>query len=141
VYGLINGYKNIITCDNFFLNPTLFWDFLKVGVHVTKTCRTNYKGWLGVLIIDPKKGSRGQLWYCMHASNKLAIISWFDNKPISILSTTFGLIDVTSATFATWWHLTSPLEIPKANILPRAHPWSWCVRSIPWILYFANAWS
>jgi len=53
----------------------------------------------------------------MHASSKLVIISWFDNKPISILSTTFSLIDLTSATFATWWHLTSPLEIPTSPML------------------------
>jgi hypothetical protein len=82
---------------------------LKVGVHATRTCRIDYKGWLGALTIDPKKGSRGQLWYHMHASRRLAIVSWFDNKVISILSTTFNLIDLTGATFATWWHLISPL--------------------------------
>jgi hypothetical protein len=53
----------------------------------------------------------------MHALGKLAIVSQFDNKPISILSTTFSLIDFTSATFATWWHLTSPLEIPTNPML------------------------
>ncbi len=71
-------------------------------MHATRTCRTDCKGWLGALIIDPKKGSRGQLWYCMHASSKLAIVSWFDNKPITILSTSFSLIDLTSATFTIW---------------------------------------
>ncbi len=88
VYGLMDGYKiknYIMTCDNFFFSPTLFWDLLKVGVHVTGTCRTYCKGWLGVLTIDPKKGSRRQLWYGMHVSNKLDIVFWFDNKPISIL--------------------------------------------------------
>ncbi len=104
VYGLMDRYKNknyIMTCDNFFFNPTLFWFLLKVGVHATRTYRTNCKGWLSVLIIHPKKGSRGQLWYCMHASSKLAIVSWFYNKPIFILFITFSLIDLTSATFAT----------------------------------------
>jgi len=78
VYGLMNGYKNknyIMTCDNFFFSPTLFWDLLKVGVHASRTWRIDCKGWLGVLTIDPKKGSRGQLWYRMHASSKLAIAS------------------------------------------------------------------
>jgi hypothetical protein len=103
--------------DNFFFSPTLFWDLLKVGVHITRTCRTNCKGWLGVLTIDPKKGSRGQLWYHMHASSKLAIVSWFDNKPISILSITFSLIHLRGATFATWWHLTSPLKILTSPML------------------------
>ncbi len=104
VYGLMDGYKKknyIVTYDNFFSNLTLFWDLLKVGVHATWTCRTDYKGWLGALIIDPKKGSRRQLWYHMHASSKLAIVSWFYNKPIFILFITFSLIDLTSATFAT----------------------------------------
>jgi hypothetical protein len=112
----MDGYKNknyIVTYDNFFSSPTLFWHLLKVGVHVTGTCRTDCEGWHGALTIDPKKGSRRQLWYRMYASGKLAIVSWFDNKPISILSTTFSLIDLTSATFVTWWHLTSPLEVPK----------------------------
>ncbi len=115
VYGLMDGYKNknyIVTYDNFFSCLTLFWNLLKVGVHAKGTCKIDFKGSLGALTIDPKKGSRGQLWYCIHALGKLVIVSWFDNKPISILSTTFSLIDITCATFATWWHLTSPLEIP-----------------------------
>jgi hypothetical protein len=75
VYVLMDGYKNknyIVTCDNFFSSPTLFWDLLKVGVHAIGTCMTNYKRWLGALTTDSKKGSRGQLWYRMHASNKHA---------------------------------------------------------------------
>jgi len=59
VYGFMDGYKNknyIVTCDNFFSSPTLFWDLLKVEVHATRTCKTNCKGWLDALIIDPKKG-------------------------------------------------------------------------------------
>jgi len=120
VYGLMDGYTNknyIVTYDNYFFSPNLFWDLLKVGVHATHTCRTDCKGWLGDLTIDPKKGSRRQLWYHMHASSKLAIVSWFDNKPIFILSTTFSLIDFTSATFAIRWHLTNPLEIPTSPML------------------------
>ncbi len=65
VYGLMDRFKNknyIVTCDNFSFSLTLFLDLLKVGVHTTRTCKTNCKGWLSVLTIDPKKGSRGQLW-------------------------------------------------------------------------------
>jgi hypothetical protein len=112
----MDGYKNknyILTCDNFFFSPTLFWDLL----HATWTCMIDCKGWLGAMTIDPKKTSRGQLWYCMHVLDKLVIVSWFDNKPISILFTTFSLIDVIGATFATWWHVTSPLEIPTSPML------------------------
>ncbi len=86
-------------------------------MHAKGICRIDCKGSLGALTIDPKKGTRGQLWYCMHASGKLVIVSWFDNKPISILSTNFSLIDLTRATFATWWHLSSPLEIPTSPML------------------------
>ncbi len=79
VIGLMDGYKNknhIITCDNFFFNHTLFWDLLKVGVHATRTYKTsNRKEWLSTLTIDPKKGSRGQPWYDMHASSKFVVIS------------------------------------------------------------------
>ncbi len=46
-----------------------------------------------------------------------AMVSWFDNEPISILSITFSVIDLRGATFATWWHLTSPLEIPISPML------------------------
>jgi hypothetical protein len=53
----------------------------------------------------------------MHVLGELAIVSWFDNKPISILSITFSLIDLIGATFATWWHLTSLLEIPTSPML------------------------
>jgi len=58
VYGLMDGYKNrnyIVTCDNFFFSPTLFWDLLKVGVHATWTCRIDCKGWLDALTIDQRK--------------------------------------------------------------------------------------
>ncbi len=87
VYGLMNGYKNknyIVTCDNFFSHLTLFWNLLKVGLHAKGTCRIDCKGSFGALNIDPKKGSKRQLWYHMHALGKLTIVSWFDNKPISI---------------------------------------------------------
>jgi hypothetical protein len=56
VIGLMDGYKNknhIVTCDNFFSNPTLYWDLLKVGVHATRIYKTNWKGWFSVLTIDP----------------------------------------------------------------------------------------
>jgi hypothetical protein len=49
VYMLINGYKNnnhIVRHDNHFFNPTLYWDILKVGIHVIGTHRTNCIKWL-----------------------------------------------------------------------------------------------
>jgi hypothetical protein len=48
-------YKNknhIVTCDNVFSNFTLFWDLLKVRVHVVEICRIDYKGLPNALTID-----------------------------------------------------------------------------------------
>jgi hypothetical protein len=120
VYRLMDGYKNknyIITWDNFYFSFTLFWDLLKVGMHAIWTCRIDHKGWPSALTIDPKRESRKQLWYHMHVSSKLVGVSWFGNKPISILSTTFSPINPACATFAIRWHLIGLLEIPTNPIL------------------------
>jgi len=61
VYMLMNGYKNKnhnVKHDNHLSNP-LYWDLLKVGIHVIGTQRTNCKKWLNVLIVDPKKRLKG----------------------------------------------------------------------------------
>ncbi len=47
VYELMDGYKNknhIVTCGNFFSSLALFWDLLKVGVHVIRTYKIDHKG-------------------------------------------------------------------------------------------------
>jgi hypothetical protein len=119
-YKLMDGYKNkncIVTCDNFNFNFTLFWDLLKVREHAIETCRIDHKGWPRGMTIDPKRRSRKQLWYHMHASSKIVAIFWFDNKPISILSIIFSPVNPLGATFASRGHLISPLEIPTNPIL------------------------
>ncbi len=124
VYGLMDGQKNkncSVTCDNFFSSPTLFWDLFKVVVHATNTCRIDRKGCLSALTIDPKKGSRRQLWYHMHASSKLRTISQFDHKLVFILFVAFSPIGHSCATFAIRWHLTSPLETPFSQMLVHYH--------------------
>jgi hypothetical protein len=53
----MNMYKNmnlIVTCDNVFSNFTLFWDLLKVGVHVVEICKIDSKGLPNVLTFDQK---------------------------------------------------------------------------------------
>ncbi len=53
----MNMYKNmnlIVTCDNVFSNFTLFWDLLKVGVHVFEICKIDSKGLPNVLTFDQK---------------------------------------------------------------------------------------
>jgi hypothetical protein len=59
VVRLMDEYENknhIVTCDNFFSSPTLFLDLLKVEVHATWSCKSNWKGWLSFITIDPKRG-------------------------------------------------------------------------------------
>jgi len=58
------------------------------------------KGWPNALIVDPKRGSRGQFWFHVHVLGKFGANFWFQNKTFSILSTAFSPIDLTHATFA-----------------------------------------
>jgi hypothetical protein len=60
------------------------------------------------LIIDPN--NRSSL-LPQHVLDKLVVVSWFDNKSISIV---FSPIDPISGTFATQWHLTNSFEIPTS---------------------------
>jgi hypothetical protein len=65
------------------------------------------KGWPNALIVDPKRGSRGQFWFRVHVLGKFGANSWFQNKLFSILSTAFSPIDLMHATFAIQWCLIS----------------------------------
>lgn len=53
----------------------------------------------------------------MHASRKVATISWLNDKPISILSIAFNPINLASSIFSTWWYLISPLKMPTSPML------------------------
>jgi hypothetical protein len=64
-----------------------------------------------LLIVDPKRRLKGQFWYRIYFSTKLIIIFLFETKPISILCIIFRLVDLASATFATWWHLIGPFDV------------------------------
>jgi hypothetical protein len=67
---------------------------------------------VSLVTIDLKKGSRGQLWYCMNILGELDVVSWFDIKLVSILSIGFNPINLIGFTVAIWWHLIDPLETP-----------------------------
>lgn len=46
VTSLLKDYEHkgyIVTCDNFFSSPNLFWDLLKVGMRTTRVVRTDRK--------------------------------------------------------------------------------------------------
>jgi hypothetical protein len=51
----------------------------------------------------------------------IVAISYFDNKPISILSTTFSPINHVGVTFKNWWHLINSLEILTSPMLVHYH--------------------
>ncbi len=53
----------------------------------------------------------------MHVLDKLVVVSWFDNKLISIFSIVFSPIDLANGTFATQWHLFNSFEIPISPML------------------------
>ena len=53
----------------------------------------------------------------MHTSNLLATITWYDNKPISLLSTTFSLIDMNDVVFVKMWHKIAEKFISSSPIL------------------------
>jgi hypothetical protein len=53
----------------------------------------------------------------MYVLNKLIIISWFDNKLVSILSIALGPFDFAGATYANRWHMIEPLEIPTSPMI------------------------
>lgn len=80
-------------------------------MHAIRTRTTNWKGWPSVLIIDPNKRS---FLLPQHVLDKLVVVSWFDNKLISIV---FSPIDLASGTFATQWDLTNSFEIPTSLML------------------------
>ena len=53
----------------------------------------------------------------MHASNLLATITWYDNKPINLLSTVFSPIDMNDFVFVKRWHKTVEKSIHSSPIL------------------------
>jgi phage terminase large subunit-like protein len=89
----------------FFTSPDLFWQLLQDGIYAIGTCRTNRKGWPDALTISPSAGERGQLWYRVHASERMVAVTWYDNKPVSFLSTTCSPIDPTKSLYINRWHV------------------------------------
>jgi hypothetical protein len=120
VTSLVSGLEHVghvITCDNWFTSPILFWDLLKLGFRATGTCRTNRRGWPSALTIDKGKAvravPRGTMWWRMHASHQMAAVTWLDNKPVTILTTAVSPIDVTNDLFVGRWQ---PLVQPSGFI-------------------------
>ena len=120
VLSLLEGYEgkgHIVTCDNFFTSPSLFWELMKNNILATGTVRTNRKGWPDALTMAAAGGERGQLWYRMHASNRMCAVTWYDNKPVSLLSTACSPIDCSKSLFVDRWHVTSTIQIPSSPVL------------------------
>ena len=60
---------------------------------------------------------RGDIHWRMHASNLLAVVTWFDNKPVSLLSTAFSPIDMNEDVFVRRWHKIVEKPIFSSPIL------------------------
>jgi hypothetical protein len=124
VTSLVSGLEHmghVITCDNWFTSPILFWDLLKLGFRATGTCRTNRRGWPSALTIDKGKAlrgvPRGTMWWRMHASHQLAAVTWLDNKPVTILTTAVSPINATNDMFVGRWHKNAVKDIPCSPAL------------------------
>ena len=111
------GKGHIVTCDNFFTSPKLFWCLLQKGIYATGRCRSNRVGWPNALTINPRTRSRGQLWFRMHASGRMAAICWFDNKPVTLLSTAFSPLDANGQVYISRWHNGEFVSVPCSPIL------------------------
>jgi hypothetical protein len=54
VMRLLEGLEvkgHIVTCDNFFTSPKLFWDLMLKGIDATGTTKTDRKGWPQALLL------------------------------------------------------------------------------------------
>jgi hypothetical protein len=117
----LGGKRHIVTCDKFFKSPSLFWELLQDEIYATCTIRTNRKGWPEALTIAPSSGERGQLWYRVHASNRMTAITWYDNKPVSLISTTYSPSAPSKSLFVNRWHVNNSIEIPLSPVLVHYH--------------------
>lgn len=69
------GKGHVLTCDNFFISLSLFWELLKDDIYARGTIRTNQKGWLDALTINNSSRESGQLWYRMQANNRMTAVT------------------------------------------------------------------
>jgi hypothetical protein len=53
----------------------------------------------------------------MNTLSEHDVVSWFDNKLVSILSIAFNPTNLIGCTFAIWWHLIDPFETPTNPML------------------------
>ena len=113
----LGGNGHIVTCDNVFTSPSLFWELLQDEIYATGLIRTNRKGWPEALTINPSSGEHGQLWYRVHASICMTTITWYDNKPVSLISTACSPIGPSKSSFVNCWHVNNSIEIPSSPIL------------------------
>jgi hypothetical protein len=71
VMRLLEGLEDkghIVTCDNFFTSPKLFWDLMLKGIGATGTTKTNRKGWPQALTLAKDGPERGETYIgaCTH---------------------------------------------------------------------------
>jgi hypothetical protein len=98
-----------------------FLDLLKGGVCAPRICRIDQNGQPNALTIDPKRVSRSNSRISCMLQVSFVVVSYFDNKPISILYTTFSPIDHVGVTFTIRWHLINSLDILTSPMLVHYH--------------------
>ena len=59
--------SHIVTCDNYFTSPKLFWDLVLKGSGTTCTNKTNRKGWPQALTLAKEGLEKGDIHWRIHA--------------------------------------------------------------------------
>jgi hypothetical protein len=84
----LHGKHHIVFTDNFFTSPKLLADLAVKGTYGCGTVRANRVG-MPKSLTNTKvfsKYPQGTLSWRMHASRKLAAVTWVDKKPVMLLS-------------------------------------------------------
>jgi hypothetical protein len=95
VIGLATGLSagSAIVADRFFTGPALALALMAMGIHLLGTIQSNRKGMPKDLYKNiPKKAeSRGVHFWHYCKDTKLRVVSWYDNKWVTLIST-FGRV-------------------------------------------------
>lgn len=115
VMCLLEGQEDkghIVTCEFFNFTQIVLGFDVAMG-----TTKTNKQGWPQALTLANQGPERGNILQRMHASNVLATITWYDNKPVSLLSTAFLTNDMKHLVFLKICRKTAEKSIVSSHIL------------------------
>jgi hypothetical protein len=98
-----------------------FWIFWRMGFVPQGFVGLIKTGSFMVWLLIQKEGQEDSYNISCLFQVSFVAVSYLDNKPISILSTTFSPIDHVGVTFIIWWHLINSFEILTSPMLVHYH--------------------